>query len=129
MMRRGLIRAALHLRLGRLGVFLALLVQLLVGVAPLWLPAVEQTGVQICTADGRIPWDRAFPVAPSDTQKAAKACPLCILSSTSLIVPTEHCWQLFRPGTTDGVLREPHQAVPRSIIAFHHLSPAPPRLS
>lgn len=84
----------------RLLVLLALLANLLVHLSPLWVPAVERSGAEICTAHGLVvvPNPGAVPAGQQEHQQRVKFCPFCAvhaavaLASTAALLPFIDAW-------------------------------------
>jgi hypothetical protein len=109
----------------------SLLAYVLIGIAPVWVPAVERGGIEVCTANGiRIlpaPLPDSDPTA--DHQTAATKCPLCTIHGAFLLVPPACAVALVSRGrpiiVTPDRTREPSGL----FAGFDHLSRAPPRPS
>jgi len=106
----------------------ALFAYAFISVSPLWLPAAERGGIEICTANGIriIPGGSPFDDVPTDGQKQTGNCPLCLVQAGFLlplangaIEPVDH-GQPQRPWITVD-----HDAT-RVFAGFHHASRAPP---
>jgi hypothetical protein len=103
----------------------------LIGLSPIWAPAVASEGIEICTANGiRLV---AVPApdlpSPSGKQKAEKDCPLCARHS-AVLLPQATAALERRDDCVSRVLQpedKPHLA--GLFSGFDHLSRAPPHLS
>lgn len=129
--RRGLVRSVRANPLSRLGAIFALLTYVLVGIAPLWVPALERSGIEVCTADGIriISADLSTAGSTSDTRKGKLDCPLCAIQGAFLLPPAEG---VLGYSTGDGrasIAILSHRIVAGLFAGFDHFSRAPPALS
>ncbi len=84
-----LLRAVHRRPLARFGAVLALFAYVVVSLSPLWVPAAERNGIEVCTANGLriIAADLPSSGAPSDKQTAKNDCPLCRIL-TGFVLPS-----------------------------------------
>ncbi len=128
---RGRLRAVRRHPVARLCAVLALLAHAVVGLSPLWVPAVERGGFEICTANGILilPADPSSPGAPSDQRESQNDCPLCRVHADAPLPAAEQAVQAVAFGKA--ALAPPvssHHLAGRP-AGFHRLVRAPPRLS
>ena len=109
----------------------SLLAYVLIGIAPVWVPAVERGGIEVCTANGiRIlpaPLPDSDPTA--DHQTAATKCPLCTIHGAFLLVPPACAVALVSRGRPTIVTPDRTREPSGLFAGFDHLSRAPPRPS
>jgi hypothetical protein len=131
MTRHGALRAARRHPLARLSAVLALFCYALVGLSPLWVPAAERGGIEVCTGDGIRIIAEALPFsdAPDGKQQQKSGCPLCALQAAFLLPPAAGALEPFERRTS--TFAPPVAAGDRAglFAGFDHLSRAPPVLS
>ncbi len=126
-----LLRAVRRRPLARLGAVLALFAYIVVGLAPLWVPAAERNGIEVCTANGLriIAADLPSADTPSGKQNAKNDCPLCRIL-TGFVLPSAvnpvHSVAFIEPAVAwpDSCCE-----IGNSFTGFDRLSRAPPVLS
>lgn len=126
-----LLRAFRRRPLARFGAVLALFAYLVVGLSPLWGPAAERNGIEVCTANGLrlIPADLPSSDDPSDKHNAKNDCPLCRIL-TGFLLPSAadavHSVAFNAPAVSwpDSCCE-----IGSSFTGFDRLSRAPPVLS
>jgi hypothetical protein len=125
---RGLLRAVRRHPVARLCAVLALFTYVLVGISPLWVPAVEGGGIEVCTANGIriIPTDLPISGAPDGKQQPKRDCPLCTIQAASLLPAADGAVKDFGDGASAFVLPPPAGIVPACFVGFNYLSRAPP---
>lgn len=125
------VRSFQRLPAARLLAAVALVLNLLVHLSPLWVPAVERGGIEICTAYGLtvIPAGSEAPAGQRNGDGAAKACPFCSVHAAALLTPpTVGLPQTDAAATVD--LSPPTESLATSLAAgFGHQSRAPPVLA
>ncbi|MBK8175574.1 MAG: hypothetical protein IPK66_10030 [Rhodospirillales bacterium] len=131
MKHRGLLHALRLHPLARLGAVLALYTYVFIGLSPLWVPAVERGGIEVCTANGiqLIPGDQPFSGAPDGKQKPKKDCPLCRILTAFLLAPVDCVPEAFDRGVSTFPHFHPSRDIAGLYAGFDHLSRAPPVLS
>lgn len=129
--RCGLLRAVRRHPVARLCAVLALVTYVLVGISPLWVPAIERGGIEVCTANGIriIPAGLPFSDAPDGKPKPERDCPLCTIHTASLLLPAERAVEVFDHGPLACVLPTASRDITGLFADFNHLSRAPPLLS
>jgi hypothetical protein len=119
---------------GRTLALLALLAHLLIGLAPLWVPAAEQGGIEICTVDGLRVVPGPLPGAPdpgdpSGGDDVGKACDFCLVHGAPVVAALALAPLPPAAGPT-ATPAMPEAAAPIAGPAgFDHRSRAPPPLS
>lgn len=128
---RGLLRAVRCHTVARLCAVLALFTYVLVGLSPLWVPAVQRGGIELCTANGIriIPADLPYSGAPDGKQKPKRDCPLCTIHATSLLLPGDCSILVFCPVASAVASPDPSRDIAGLFAGFDHSSRAPPLLS
>ena len=128
--RRALL-AIRHSPAARLSAVLALLAHFLVGLSPLWVPAVERAGIEVCTASGTkvVPVNSSLPGTPSDEQTSAAQCPLCALHAAALLPAADCALESLVQECAAFSQSVPKRAISGLFDGFNHLSRAPPFLS
>lgn len=117
-------------RFARVLAGLALVAHLLVGLAPLWVPAAERGGIEICTVDGLRIVPGSLPVPDGDAgDRIAKACGFCVTNAAPVALPPLVVGAPPAGRTTTITERPAPTAMAASPAGFDHLSRAPPRLS
>lgn len=128
---RGLLRAIRRHSVARLCVALALFTYVLVGISPLWGPAVERGGIELCTANGIrvIPADLPVSGAPDGKQNPKRDCPLCTIHAAPLLTPADCSIEVFCRVASAVTCPEPSRVIAGVFAGFDHFSRAPPLLS
>ena len=128
---RGLLRAFHHQPAARLSAILALFSYVLIGLSPLWVPAVERASIELCTANGItvVPVDLPYSGAPDDKQEPQRDCSLCTIHAASLLLPVESSIEPLGHITSAVTCADPSQNFAGLFAGFDHLSRAPPLLS
>jgi hypothetical protein len=132
MKRRSLLLAVRRHSAARLCAVLALFSYVLVGLSPLWVPAVERGGIEICTANGIriIPADLPVPDDPASKPEPKRNCPLCTIQAAFLVPVAECAHEAVGRGQSSFVDPDPCCAIAGLFAGFDHFSRAPPpRLS
>jgi hypothetical protein len=126
-----LLRAVRRRPLARLGAVLALFAYIVVGLSPLWGPAAERNGIEVCTANGLrlIPADLPSSDAPSDKQNAKSDCPLCRIVAGFLLPSAVDGFQSVDFLEVAVVWPVSCCEIGSSFTGFDRLSRAPPALS
>jgi Protein of unknown function (DUF2946). len=129
--RGGYLRSVTASSLARLVATLAFAVNLLVHLSPLWVPAVERGGIEVCAAYGLtvIPDGTAMPGRAHDQHTRLKTCPLCAVYAATLLVPTAA--PLPWDGSRLDTPRTPDRSATHTARAagLDHLSRAPPSVA
>jgi hypothetical protein len=128
---RGRLRAVRRHPVARLCAVLALLAHAVVGLSPLWVPAVERGGFEICTANGIVilPADPSSPGETPDQRDSKTDCPLCRIHADAPLPAAEQAVQAVAfaepafapPGSSRHIAGRP--------AGFNRLVRAPPLLS
>lgn len=131
MTRPGLLRAVRLHPVARLCAVLALFCYALVGLSPLWVPAVERGGIEVCTGDGIrvIVPVLPFSGAPDGKQQPKSGCPLCTVQAAFLLPPAACSLAILDPGVQAFAPAEAAGDSAGLFAGFDHLSRAPPVLS
>lgn len=129
--RRGLLHAVRRHPVTRLSALFALLTYLLAGLSPLWVPAIERSGIEICTAGGLqvVPGDLPYPDTPAGQKSAKRTCPLCTIHAAYLLPPAERAIAPLGRAPSAVVHPDPAATFAGLFAGFDHLSRAPPVLS
>jgi len=130
--RPGLLRAVRLHPASRLSATLALLSYILIAIAPLWVPAVQQGGIAICTGNGiRIIPAGDFPLsdAPVEQEQTQKDCPLCRIQTTHVLLPVEFSFQAVVVSASAFGPPNPSDTITGLCAGFDHHSRAPPLLA
>lgn len=125
---RGLLRAIRVHPVARLGAVLALLTYVLIGLAPVWVPAVKQAGIEICTGDGVriVPADSPLSGIPPDKPQPKGNCPLCTIQAAFLLPPADGPLQAVGDTASTFVRPDPARNSAGQFIGFDRLPRAPP---
>ncbi len=103
----------------------------LVGLSPLWVPAAERGGIEVCTAYGLqvIPADLPSSGSRADKTKPKGDCPLCRIQASVLLVPSDGSLPTVGHGVAVSLLLAPARTIAGLFVGFDHFSRAPPALS
>lgn len=130
-MRRGVLRALRGDRVARLYAALALFSYILIGIAPLWVPAVESGGIEVCSAYGiRVVPSDASPSGDADGGTADPSyCPLCTIQSAFLLPTADRVVGGVGHVASAVVAGDTRVVLAGLFAGFDRLSRAPPLLS
>lgn len=113
------------------GAVLGLFVYLLIGLGPLWVPAVQRVGLEVCTANGLEVTAVSLPSSgvPAGKTKPKADCPLCRIQTAVLLLPPDGSLAPVDRSASRRLRPAPVATVAGPFAGFDHLSRAPPARS
>lgn len=129
--RGGSLRAVREHPFARSSAVLTLFVYILVGLSPIWVPAAQRGGIEVCTAIGLqvVPADLPSSGVPADKAKPKGDCPLCRIHTSFLLLPPDGMPAAAGERTAVLVHFGSANTLGGPFAGFDHLSRAPPALS